>query len=163
MASVGSESGDVISLNIMPMLDIFSILILFLLMNFSTDPISHDLNEGIELPESATIRSLDELPTVIVSKGEVFVNDKQISTIINGDIKEQDRSQGAIFPLFSELEKLAEANKRIAEAKGRKNELGTITLEMDKTHNFALLKRVMISAEQADFVKFKLMVAKELN
>ena len=163
MALAGGDNSSVVSLNIMPMLDIFSILILFLLMNFSTDPISHDLDEGVELPESATIRSLDELPAVIVSKTEISVNDKQVSTILDSDVKESDRSQGAIYPLFLELQKLAEANKRLNERRGAKNKLGQLTLEMDKGHDFALMKRVMLTAEQADFVKFKLMVAKELN
>lgn len=163
MASVGSENGDVVSLNIMPMLDIFSILILFLLMNFSTDPISHDLNEGVELPDSATIRSLDEIPTVVISKKAIMVNEKQVSNIIGGDVKERDLSQGAIHGLYVELEKLAEANKRIAKSKNKKGGPGSLTLEIDKTHNFKLIKRVMVSGEQAEFVKFKLMVSKELN
>ena len=61
MASVSSESGDNLELNLMPMLDIFSILITFLLMSYSTDPVSYDINAGTELPESITLTSLDEL------------------------------------------------------------------------------------------------------
>jgi hypothetical protein len=36
-------------------------------------------------------------------------------------------------------------------------------MEMDKGHRFKLMKRIMLSAQQADFVQFKLMVQKELN
>lgn len=158
MASVGSEGGDVISLNIMPMLDIFSILILFLLMSFSTDPVSHDLNEGTELPESATLNSLDEIPTIILNKNEILVNGKKIVPLINGDVQARDSLQGAIHPLFEELEKLAEINKRFSSSDKKKP--GTLTVEIDKKHRFKLLKRVMLSAQQADFITFKLMVSK---
>jgi biopolymer transport protein ExbD len=158
MAGVSSGGDDVLALNIMPLLDIFSILILFLLMSFSTDPVTHDVNPALELPDSKTMRSLDEIPAIVVTKTEILVNDKKITTILNGDIQERDRSQGAIYPLFTALEKLAEANKRYLRGKKTKNI--PVTMEMDKGHNFKLLKRIMLSAQQAEFVTFKLMVSK---
>lgn len=158
MASVGNDSGEQIALNIMPMLDIFSILILFLLMSFSTDPVSHDLNESTELPDSETLNSLDEVPTIVLGKNEILVNGKKIVTLIDRDVQERDSSQGAIHQLFEELEKLAEANKKFSSTSKKKP--GTLTVEIDKKHKFRLLKRVMLSAQQADFVKFKLMVSK---
>ncbi len=168
MASAGGNSKDQLSLNLNSMLDIFSILIVFLLMSFSSDPVSHDVNAGIELPQSNTIIALDEIPTIVVSKTDVRVNDRLVSTIEAGDVPEKDRTQGAIFPVYEELKKLAEANKRLA--KGRvsddpnaKGSTGALTMEMDKGHRFKLMKRIMLSAQQAEFVQFKLMVQKELN
>ena len=157
MASVGGGSGNQISLNVMPMLDIFSILILFLLMTFSSDPINHDLNAGIELPDSNTLKSLDEIPAVTMSKTEILVNDKKIISLINGRVSDRDLNQGAIYPVFQELEKLAEANK--AFAKDKKN-TGILTVEVDKLHPFLILKQLMRSAQQADFITFKYMVSK---
>ncbi len=167
MASAGGSSKDQLSLNLNPMLDIFSILITFLLMSFSSDPVSHDVEAGIELPQSNTIIALDEIPTIVVSKTELRVNDRLISTLEAGDVPVKDQSQGAIFPVCEELKKLAEANKRVSKAKSddptAKGSTGALTMEMDKTHRFKLMKRVMLSAQQAEFVQFKLMVQKELN
>jgi len=157
MASVADENSETISLNIMPMLDIFSILILFLLMSFSSDPVSHDLNEAVELPESGTLNSLDEIPTIVITKNDISVNGKKVGALINGDIQERDNTQGAIYPLFTELEKIAETNKKFSKDKKKS---GSLTVEVDKNHKFKLLKRVMLSAQQADFVTFKLMVGK---
>jgi biopolymer transport protein ExbD len=163
MASVSSESGDQISLNIMPMLDIFSILILFLLMNFSTDPMTHDLNEGVELPESITLDSLDEIPLIVISKTDIWINEKKITSIENGDVIKKDKYQGGIYPLFEDLKSYYAGSKKISEEKGIPFEEGTLTLEIDKSHTFKLIKRVLLSSEQANFVKFKLMVSKEIN
>ena len=157
MASVADDNGESISLNIMPMLDIFSILILFLLMSFSSDPVSHDLSEGVELPESGTLRSLDEVPAVVISKSDISVNGNTIVKLINRDVQERDKTQGAIYPLYSELQKLSAANKKFSK---KKYKVGILTLEVDKNHTFKLLKRVMLSAQQADFVTLKLMVGK---
>ncbi len=167
MASVGGSSKDQLNLNLNPMLDIFSILITFLLMSFSSDPVSHDVDAGLELPQSSTIVALDEIPTIVVSKTELRVNDRVVATIEGGDVPEKDRSQGAVYPVFEELKKLAEANKRItnriAEDPNAKGSTGALTMEMDKGHRFKLMKRIMLSAQQAEFVQFKLMVQKELN
>ena len=37
-----------------------------------------------------------------------------------------------------------------------------LTLEIDKRHKFSVIKKVMKSAQQADFIEFKLMVEKEI-
>lgn len=167
MASTGGNNKNELSLNLNPMLDIFSILITFLLMSFSSDPVSHDVNAGIELPQSNTIVALDEIPTIVVNKTDLYVNDRKVTTIEAGDVPEKDRTQGAIFPVYEELKKLAEANKRITGRKAddptAKGSTGALTLEMDKGHRFKLMKRIMLSAQQAEFVQFKLMVQKELN
>ncbi len=162
MASVSSGSDDV-ELNMMPMLDIFSILITFLLMSFSTDPVTYAANAGMELPESITIQALDEEPAIVVTKKELKINGKPVTVIENGDVPLKDQAQGAIFPVFKELEKLMEANKRAmrrVQTDLDKVKAGTITMEMDANHRFKLMKRIMLSAQQAEFVNFKLMVAK---
>ena len=159
MASVASEENDLVALNVMPMLDIFSILILFLLMSFSTEPISHDLNRGVELPESMTLSSLDEVPLVMLTTSEVLLNDKVIANINNNRITGPGLTQGAVEPLFTELVKIAETNERFMKDKDKS--LG-LTLEIDRRHDFRLIKKVMLSAQQAGFVKFKMMVSKRL-
>ena len=167
MASVGGNSKNQLSLNLNPMLDIFSILITFLLMSFSSDPVSHDVDSGLELPQSSTIVALDEVPTIVVTKTELRVNDKIVSTIEAGDVPEKNRTQGAIYPVYEELKKLAESNQRLTGRKtddpNAKGSTGALTMEMDKGHRFKLMKRIMLSAQQAEFVQFKLMVQKELN
>jgi hypothetical protein len=167
MASAGGGSKDTLFLNLNPMLDIFSILITFLLMSFSSDPVTHNVDAGIELPESTTIVALDEVPTIVVTKTEIVINGKKIADIVAGDVPEKDRTQGAIQSVFVELDKLGEANKRLAKniKSNDPNAIGTtgaLTMEMDKGHRFKLMKRIMLSAQQADFVQFKLMVQKEL-
>jgi hypothetical protein len=163
VASAGGEKGEAISLNIMPMLDIFSILVTFLLMSFSTDPLNHDLHQGVELPMSDTISGLDEVPDITASPTELLLNEKKIVDIVNGDVPEGARDQGAIRPLFDELEKLRESNLRVNKAVNKKDKTGSLTLEMDRRHNFKLMKRIMLSGQQAEFITFKLAVRKELE
>lgn len=158
MASVGNDNGENITLNIMPMLDIFSILILFLLMSFSTDPMNLDVNKNLTLPESDSSVSLDEVPTIIVSTEEILVNGLKVTDIVNSKVPPENLAQGAVLPLHKELLKVAQANKRIA--KDGANKPGTIALEVDKSHPFLLIKQIMIAAQQAEFIDFKFLVNK---
>ena len=36
-------------------------------------------------------------------------------------------------------------------------------MEMDQSHRFKLMKRIMLAAQQAEFITFKLMVSKQTN
>lgn len=165
MAGVSTgDGGTNLRLNIMPMLDVFSILVTFLLMSYSTDPVSYDVTSGLELPDSATMTALDEIPVISVTQNEILVNDKKVAAILDGDVQKKDRSQGAVYPVFEELEKLAKANKRLMEqgsSEVDKAKMSTLTMEMDQSHQFKLMKRIMLSAQQAEFITFKLMVARQ--
>lgn len=170
MASAGGDSTETISLNLTPMLDIFSILVTFLLMSYSTDPNNHDVDANLELPDSVTLVSMDDVPSIIVNRNEIFVNNKSLVKLENGKVPAADIQQGAIYPVYKALLEIDEANTRaMAEFRGeaeapegeKKGKPGEITIEMDKGHEFQLLKRLMLAGQQANFVTWKLLVAKE--
>lgn len=148
------------------MLDIFSILVTFLLMSYSTDPTNHDVDANLELPDSVTLVSMDEIPSIVVNKNEILVNTKKVVTLENGKVPQADIQQGAAFPVYKALLEIAEVNKKAAdELRGggdeKKAKPGEVTIEMDKKHDFQLLKRIMLAGQQAEFITFKLLVAKE--
>ena len=161
MASAGGDSNDSISLNITPMMDVFSILITFLLMSYSTDPVNVDPREGLELPNSQTLSGLDENPTISVTKTEILVQEKKVADVVNGEVPVSQRDQGAVRAVYDELVKIKEANDRITKAQGKTPKLGKLSMEMEKTHSFKLMKRVMLASQQAEFVTMKLMVKKD--
>lgn len=164
MASSGGDSGETLSLNLTPMLDIFSILVTFLLMSYSTDPTNHDIDPNLELPDSVTLVNMDEVPTISVNRDEIFVQSKKVATLQNGKVAAADIQQGAVFPVYQELVELAKGNKAAAEmirGEESKKKPGEITIEMDKKHDFELLRRLMLAGSQAEFITWKLLVAKE--
>jgi biopolymer transport protein ExbD len=165
MAGSSGDSGETLSLNLTPMLDIFSILVTFLLMSYSTDPTQHDVDQNLELPDSVTLANMDEIPSIVVNKKEILVNTKSIVTLQDGKVPQADIQQGAVFPVYKALLEIAETNKKaLEEIKGvvdeKKAKPGEITIEMDKGHDFEILRRVMLAGQQAEFITFKLLVAK---
>jgi hypothetical protein len=89
-------------------------------------------------------------------------------TLQNGKIPQTEIQQGAAYPVYQELLEIAKVNKAAAEMLrgaaddgSKKTKPGEITIEMDKKHDFELLRRIMLAGQQAEFVTFKLLVAKE--
>lgn len=157
--SVGGE-GETFTINLYPMLDIFSILICFLLMNFSTQAQSVDTKANLELPKSDVKLSLDESATISVTKNEIIVQGGVTVPIqSDGDVAESARTQGAIKVIFDEFKKI-KANNETLKNRDKALELtdsdvNILTLEADKATQFKLLKRIMLSAQQAEFVSWK--------
>ena len=94
---------------------IFLVYNTFLIDEFSSDPLTHDLNKG-GTSESLTLESLDEIPALMITRDKIYVNDK-IANIVNGDVAEKDIEQGGIYPLLKEMIKLAEANDKYSKDK----------------------------------------------
>ena len=168
MASFGEAGDGGVELNLMPMVDIFSILITFLLMTFSADPVTYDVSQGVELPKSETLMALDQLPAIFLTPTEIKIEDKSIVAIDpqTGDIDPSLIYQDSIKAVYDELE-----NMRITKLKreglpddaGNVENAGALAMEVDKRHKFKLIKRVMIAAQQTAFIKLKLIVNKPLN
>lgn len=163
----GSTGGkDEFGLNLYPMLDIFSILITFLLMSYSTEGQTVDSKaQNLELPKSETKMSLDEAATVSITKRELIVQGGLTIPIeSDGDVAEKYRTQGAIADAYQEFKKLRISMDTLKNRDKALNlserGINTLTMEADKGTQFKLIKRVMLSAQQAEFVAWKLAVDK---
>jgi biopolymer transport protein ExbD len=161
----GGDSKGRFSLNLYPMIDIFSILICFLLMNFSTQGESVETRKGLELPRSEVRMSLDTAASVSITQTEIVVQSAiSIPILANGDVAESELIQGGIKRAYDVLMSVKKSNETLKNRNQglglSESELDTLTLEADKKTQFKLIKRVMLSAQQADFISWKLAVEK---
>ena len=161
-------NGESFSLNLYPMLDVFSILIIFLVMNFSTSGESVETKLNLELPKSEVKMSLDSAANVSISNTEILVQGGlSIPLEADGDVAPQYRDQGAIRSIYEEFKKVSAQNETLKNRNKALNlseaDINTLVLEADKKVQFKVLKRVMLSAQQADFIAWKLAVSKQNN
>jgi biopolymer transport protein ExbD len=168
MAGVDTGGGESFSLNLYPMLDVFSILIIFLVMNFSTSGESVETKLNLELPKSDVKISLDTAANVSISKSEILVQGGlSIPLGADGDVDPQFREQGAIRPIYDEFKKVQAQNETLKNRNKALNlseaDINTLVLEADKQVQFKVIKRVMLSAQQADFIAWNLAVSKASN
>jgi biopolymer transport protein ExbD len=157
--------GQSFSLNLYPMLDVFSILIIFLVMNFSTSGESVETKLNMELPKSAVKLSLDSAANVSINKKEIVIQGGiSIPIGADGDVEASFRDQGAIRVAYEEFKKVKAQNETLKNRNKALNlseaDVNTLVLESDKGVEFRAIKRVMLSAQQADFIAWKLAVSR---
>jgi biopolymer transport protein ExbD len=151
------------SLNITSMMDMFTIILVFLLKSFSTSSASMKVSGDLSLPESTANKPPLEVVTVAVDQKHILVDNKVIITHKEGEIpaNQLDESGYKIIPLFEELSKHSEKAKFIASQNEKFDFEGKVLLQMDRELKFKLLRQVMYSAGQAEYNEFKFVASKK--
>lgn len=150
-------------LNITPMMDMMTIILVFLLKTFSgtTSTITFDAN--LQIPSSTTQLKPKEAVSVTVTKKVILVEGDGIAPITGGKVDPAVKRDGEngyfITPLVDILEKHARREKKVAELTGVPWE-AQLMLVADQTTPYRLLTEVLYSCGQAGFQNYRLLVLK---
>jgi biopolymer transport protein ExbD len=156
------QGGEIKDLNITPMLDMMTILLVFLLKSFASS--SQDVNvANLVLPHSTTKIGIEEALTLMITQNEILVDQKVIAQLDNGIIRPEDLPEGPngylVKPLYDVLEAKAEHLKRIEEFGGTQF-IGRVAVIADKATSYKTIFRILYTAGRAEFGLFKLFVQK---
>jgi len=166
----GSGGGSKpVALNLTPMIDLMTILVVYLVMSFSADPATLANSADIELSK-VTISSEkpQELSVISVSAKSLLLDGKEICPVIVNpkdgypDFPDSVWSGFFIEPLKVALDKVKDNGKAIEAINPSKPFKGEILLHADRNIPFATLKPVLRSAGNAGFRQVKI-AAKGLN
>jgi biopolymer transport protein ExbD len=132
-------------LNLIPMIDILSVMVSFLLV-YSTEVEVVQNTKGIEIPQSISQQKPRETVVVMLTKDELFVQGERVASLA----EVRDSPDLIIAPLRTALKRptlIGEAMtiKQIAERE--------ITVMADKTIPYEILKKVMSTCTDADYGK----------
>ena len=140
-------------LNMVSLMDIFTILVFFLLVSAaSTDILPKPKN--IKLPRSTAELLPKENIVIIVGQNMILLQGKEISDMQS--VVENDNLM--IMPLFNELNRLA-SDGIFTKAKDSITKKG-ITIMGDKEIPYALLKKIMLTCSAAKFVNISFAVSR---
>ena len=154
-----------VGVTINSLMDAMTIILVFLLMNYSIDPLRVDSSEDLKLPASITDIAPKASAAVTVTKKHIVVGDKEIvkleeSGFVSKDDKEDlDEKKLKIEPLFRALTDEANRQKEMARLRGAKFD-GVMTVIATESTNYRLLFEILYTAGQAEFSKFKFAVLK---
>jgi len=139
------------SLNMVSLMDIFTILVFFLLVSAANSDIL-PTPKNIKLPISTAEKIPKENLVIMVGDSDLLLQGKKMS-----DVQSVIRNKNLmIMPLFNELKK--QATKKLAGLpKGSKKALG-ITIMGDKEIPYILLKKIMLTCSSARFSNISLAV-----
>ena len=121
------------------LIDAFSILLIFLLMSFSSSGEVLFTGKGIELPKATMGEQLDRQPVVKVENGKLFLEDKEVSA-------------DGLVPALLDL------RKKFAEMHPGEEFPGVITIQGDRRLKYEMLNSIVLASSQAGFSDIKFAV-----
>ncbi len=160
------EETEPIILNMLPMMALFTIILCYLLQNYSTDPVQITPSPGTVLPHSTTDLAPQEAVQVAISDAVIMVDDYKAATVKNGRVTvdaKKDRNPASMFivPLYDALKKASDKQKMFEKYNKKMQFKGLLTIIADKHIPFRLLTEVLYTAGQAEFGAYKFAVMKK--
>ena len=140
-----------VALQLVSLMDIFTILVFFLLVNSSDVQVLPNVRD-IQMPESIAEQKPRETVVVLVTKHAILVQGTQVATI-----DEAMNSAGLMIPALQAA--LMNQNKRfLSQNLAADIEKREVTIMGDKEIPYRLLKKVMATCTQSDYGRISLAV-----
>jgi biopolymer transport protein ExbD len=134
------------SLNLTPMIDMMTILLVFLIKNYSTDPSYLTNTQSIELSRTTSETSAPDKPVLIIGKDGVLLDGQTLVSFPQGVPSKAYLNSKVIPELMDALEV-----KKSSDA----DFTGTLILQADKSVPYTTLKPVLRTAGVAGFNDIK--------
>jgi biopolymer transport protein ExbD len=160
---------EITHLNITAMMDMMTIILVFLLKSLSTSTASLPQSQDMQLPKSILTTEPDSEPeglAVLVSRSQIIVGETVVAPVppdaaqygIEAKYKRGSRNDYFIVPLGSALQSWRDTDKRIRMATGKNPNESEAILIADSSTPYRLLTEVMYTLGQSEFSKFHMMV-----
>jgi biopolymer transport protein TolR len=141
-----------VGLNLVSLMDIFTILVFFLLVH-SSDVESLPTEKSIRLPESVAEKSPKQTVVVSVNNEDILVQGHKVASVADAS-----NSEGLVIAgLKSELD--IEASRRVITTEAA-SQTRALTIMGDKEIPYWLLKKIMATCMQAGYENISLAVLK---
>ncbi|GAB4285363.1 MAG: hypothetical protein Kow0092_39440 [Deferrisomatales bacterium] len=146
------------SLQITSMIDVFTILLVFLLKSYSTEGHLVHIAEAIRLPASTARETIHPAVAVAFNGRSIYLDGEVLIEDVAPYVAAREL---LIEPLYGALRERAERSKEIAAANPAVVFTGEVVLQGDRDIPFRLLKKVIYTAGQAEYVNQSLAVFQE--
>lgn len=149
---------NITHLNLVPMMDMMTVLLVFLVKNFMTEPDSIQISETLRPPESSTVTEMGPATNVTITSEAILVDNKPVINL--SEIVESGGKEVAIPRLRDAL--LAEVSIREAVAeRGGEPFDGKLLLVAHESTPYAIITSVLYTAGEAKFSSYRLVVMKK--
>ena len=142
------------ALQITAMMDMFTIILIFLLFSFSNNPEILDLDKKISLPESTSKLHYKDSIRLILTNDELKLDGEVVSILKDGKIEKLD-------VLYNKLSAFRETADRLKETELDMQRREHILFMCDKTHSFRTINAIVKTAGRAGYPNFQFAVVEK--
>ena len=171
----GKDRSVVAMLSLTAMVDMFTVLAVFLLQNYKTDANLIDVSDKVELPKAHAVKELKPAHVIVVSKQAIMVDKDMVLTFEAAKAQTEWKLDALLQRLQADFKKVDDARKSmplqaikredpVAE-RNQADDDHRVTIQADKSIDFLIVKKVMFTvvesgASQVSFAVIKDEVAK---
>jgi len=145
----GEMGGGVFRPQITSLIDVMTILLVFLIKNFSVDESVVAPPPNVELPLSTSDKSAQSRCAVTITKEEIIAGDRTLANV--ADVERSDSL--IIEPLRAMMTSIMPACMV--------DSSGSIVILCDRDVNFAVVKKVMSTCSRAGVANYSILVLRE--
>ncbi len=139
-----------VDVDITSLLDILTILLVFLLKSYNASDLKLDLTQGLEMADSDSKHMTRFAPVVQVNKqAQVFLNNKEIGRL---------PASGEMMALTVKLKEERAKTEKNNKTKKQQYNPDLVNLVFDKEMDYAIVQRVMHDSALAGYSQFKFIV-----
>lgn len=145
------------NLQLTSLMDVVSIIVVYLLKSYGSDPVLIMPTGGQKIPMSKADSPIqDGIPVYISARAITFANKKIVQIDENGDIDPAALQNHLIGPLYDAMAEEADKAKQMAAAQGKGEDewSGRVILVGDQKLKFSTLVDVMYTAGRAEFREY---------
>lgn len=148
-------------LNIVALMDAFTIILVFLIKSYSSDPTAITQSEELKVPQSTSLLSVVEATPLMITRLSIVVNDKMVVRMKDGAVDASEKDNQLLIPrLRDALVEEAKHQKLMAQYNSKVKFEGMLLVVADKGTPFNTLTEVLYTAGQAEFGNYKFAVLK---
>lgn len=153
-------------LNITAMMDMMTIILVFLLKSMSASSASIPQSADLTMPKSVlTTEASQEGVAVLISRSQIVVDDNIVAPIpadaslgVEAKYKRSGANDMYIVPLANALQSWRERDRQVRLATGKDPSASEAIIVADKDTPYRLLVEILYTLGQSEFAKFHIMV-----
>lgn len=143
------------ALNITSLMDIVSIIVIYLLKSYGSDPVVIMPTAGQKIPMSSADAPIQDGIPVYISQRAITFNNKKLVQLDEGGEIDQAALQGHLIgPLYDAMAEEADKAKQMSAQKGDEAWSGRVILVGDQNLKFKTLVDVMYTAGRAEYREY---------
>lgn len=152
-------------INIYPMMDMMTILLVFMVMQFaSSSAAAITQSEELLIPYSTSEVEMGEATPIQISRSAIIVDGNEIVELRNGLVDPSHKQGGGtgflITPLFREMGRIRDLKKMIAAQNPRRPFNGEVQIIADERTPFRTLAEVIYTLGQTEFKNLRFVTNK---
>lgn len=152
------RAGEISELNLTAMMDMMTIILVFLLKSFSASNVAMVSGEDVRPPVSSTRLTPNDAVPVTITASSILVKEREVVRLVYGEIPSDQLDGRTVLPLAEALKKEVSKLRLIAEHRDDAPFSGEMSVIADRAVPYQLLTTVLYTAGQAELDSYRFVV-----